>query len=140
MRPPSRLAPMSRRRDDRGDVKILFAGLVPALLLVVGLVVDGGGILQARMDAQWAAEQAARAGAQEISGNGYLTGGATGAHVERAGRIALEHLAVAGMRGTARRDGPDALRVDATTTYRSIFLPMVEVECDGSATVVLARE
>jgi Flp pilus assembly protein TadG len=56
---------MSRRgRGDRGNVSLLVVIMLPALLIAAGLVLDGGRQLQARRDANGAANAAARAAVQ----------------------------------------------------------------------------
>jgi Flp pilus assembly protein TadG len=54
------------KRDDRGAATIFVIGLSVMLLVLAGLVVDGGMAINARAQAADTAEQAARAGAQEI--------------------------------------------------------------------------
>lgn len=56
----------SRARGRRGQALIWVALLLPLLLAVVGLALDGGIVFAARRQAQNAADAAARAGAQEI--------------------------------------------------------------------------
>lgn len=57
----------SRRRDERGAAATAFVvGMTIILLACAGLVVDGGGALNARMKLADEVEQAARAGAQMI--------------------------------------------------------------------------
>jgi Flp pilus assembly protein TadG len=62
--------PVRRHRTvlagDRGQVTILLLPLVIALLGMAGLVIDGGAALAARQQAANLAEQAARAGADQI--------------------------------------------------------------------------
>jgi Flp pilus assembly protein TadG len=53
-----------RGRGDRGSVSVFVVVMVPALLAAAGLVLDGGRQLQARRDAQGAAQAAARAALQ----------------------------------------------------------------------------
>lgn len=132
----------SRQRhteDDRGDIKIMLAVLAPVLVLFVGLVVDSGGLLLERNEARWAAEQAARAAAQQIDSGSSLTGNAIGINATRAAQAAQDHLALAGVQGTVTPVGTSELRVDTTTAYHPIFLPM-EISCSGSATVHLTQE
>lgn len=56
----------SRKRARRGQALIWTALLLPLLLAIVGLALDGGIVFAARRQAQNAADAAARAGAQEI--------------------------------------------------------------------------
>jgi len=53
-------------RDDRGAATLFVVGLAVMLLVVAGLVVDGGLAINARSTAFDIAEQAARAGAREV--------------------------------------------------------------------------
>ena len=56
----------SRLRAGRGQALIWVALLLPLLLSIVGLALDGGIVFAARRQAQNTADAAARAGAQEI--------------------------------------------------------------------------
>ncbi|MEN0128126.1 MAG: pilus assembly protein TadG-related protein [Brevundimonas sp.] len=53
-------------QEERGSVSVFVIGLAVALLVLAGLVVDGGRAVNARAAAYDDAEQAARAGANEI--------------------------------------------------------------------------
>jgi Flp pilus assembly protein TadG len=55
-----------RTRADRGSLSVYFAVLIVPFLLIAGLVVDGSGALVARQRAADEAEQAARAGANQL--------------------------------------------------------------------------
>jgi Flp pilus assembly protein TadG len=55
-----------RSREERGAVTAFVVGFMLALLLLAGLVVDGGNVLAARREAANVAEAAARAGAQAL--------------------------------------------------------------------------
>lgn len=57
---------MTRLRDEHGSVTAMWAILSLSLLVLGGLVYDGGQILTARRDANNLARQAARAGAQQV--------------------------------------------------------------------------
>lgn len=52
-----------RRADDHGSLAVALVLLTPALMTLVGLVVDGGAAFTAHQAAEVEAEQAARAGA-----------------------------------------------------------------------------
>ena len=54
------------RGDDRGSVSVFVIGLVVVLMAVAGLVVDGGRAINARAALADDAEQAARAGANQL--------------------------------------------------------------------------
>ncbi|MBD8058725.1 pilus assembly protein [Cellulomonas sp. JH27-2] len=55
-----------REQNDRGTISVFVIGLAVALLILAGLVVDGGRAINARAAANDDAEQAARAGANQI--------------------------------------------------------------------------
>ena len=57
---------LMRLRVDRGAISVMFAVLAVALLAAVAIVVDGGRKLGALADARNIADNAARAGAQEV--------------------------------------------------------------------------
>ena len=74
---------MARRlRGEGGQVVPILLLLAPVLLVLAGLVFDGGQILTARREANNLARQAARAGAQELDVNSV-----------RAGNPVLDHVA-----------------------------------------------
>lgn len=58
---------MGRRRGEDGVITVFVVGLTLALMLVAGLVYDGGRILAARRQAHDLADNAARAAAQAIN-------------------------------------------------------------------------
>lgn len=88
------------RQDDRGVVTVFVVGITVALLVMSGLVVDGGYALAARREAANVAEAAARAGAQVLD-ESQLRGG-TGAPLDRSGaiRAAQDYLDDGGYVGT----------------------------------------
>ena len=63
-----------RLRGEHGQVVPFFLVLAPVLLVLVGLVFDGGQILTARRDANNLARQAARAAVQELDVNSVRAG------------------------------------------------------------------
>lgn len=60
-----------RHRDDRGYVSLFIVMMIPVVLVAAGLVLDGGRQLQARRDANGAAQAAARAAVQMTSSELY---------------------------------------------------------------------
>lgn len=105
---------MNRLRDERGQVTAMWAVLALALLVLGGLVFDGGQILNARRDANNLARQAARAGAQQLDENSL-----------RAGTPALDPIAAetAAREFLARRDvTPAAVVVTATSVTVTVEL------------------
>jgi Flp pilus assembly protein TadG len=88
----------ARRRDDRGTVTAFAVVLATALLVCLGLVVDGGRLVDARIEAADLAGAAARAGAQELTG---LRAGQRAVDPARAEAAARSFLAAVGASGTA---------------------------------------
>lgn len=62
----NRLTRLVRGRNDRGSTTLWFVIIAFVLVVMTGLVVDGGGKIQARQRANFVAEEAARAAGQEI--------------------------------------------------------------------------
>jgi Flp pilus assembly protein TadG len=63
------------RRPDDGKITVFFAILMPAFLLLTGLVVDGGGRVRAMQRADNIAMEAARAAGQIINAPQAVRGG-----------------------------------------------------------------
>ncbi|MBW3662722.1 MAG: hypothetical protein KY469_06455 [Actinobacteria bacterium] len=57
---------LTRWRGEDGAITVFVVALVPAIMLVAGLVYDGGRLLAARREAHDLADNAARAAAQEV--------------------------------------------------------------------------
>ncbi|WP_125775606.1 pilus assembly protein TadG-related protein [Antribacter gilvus] len=114
-------------RDERGEVSILAAGLIPALIIAIGLVVDGGGKLHANDEAQYAAEQAARAAAQQIGIAAAMNGDAPRIDPAAAINAANANLAAAGVQGNVVTVDGATVTVRAQVTYQTRFLPMIGI-------------
>ena len=109
---------MRRAVDERGTVTAFVVGFTLALLVVAGLVVDGGGLLAACREAINEAEAAARAGAQAVDpaslrGEGPIVIDSTSAR-----QRALAYLAATGHLGTVE------VRGDTVTVTVSYSRPM----------------
>lgn len=139
-------APLRARRapahDDAGFVTVwtIFAAS-GIFLLLLGLVYDGGNVVNDRIAAHRAAEQAARAAADQITG---LRSGTESINVHAATRAATQVLAASDLTGEVAIDG-----LDVTVTVRgrttTVFLSAVgvnafTVEEQGSATAVTGLE
>src|SRR6476469_9901563 len=61
------MKPRAGERRERGQVLVIFAVTLTAILLTVGLVIDGGNGLTQRRDSQNTADFAALAGARVIA-------------------------------------------------------------------------
>ncbi|RPF19496.1 pilus assembly protein TadG-related protein [Myceligenerans xiligouense] len=132
----NRGAPAVGDDAQRGEVNILVAGLVPALIIAIGLVVDGGGRLQAADHAQYAAEQAARAGAQEQDISEAQYGRPPTLNASAAVAAAESNLTAAGVSGQVDYVQGASIGVSATVTYRTKFLALIGIRslsAEGSA-------
>lgn len=106
-----------REPHDAGSVTVLVAVLVPALLLVVVLVVDGAGQLRTISRADALAAEAARAAQTAVDTRGETIVVDTASAVA----TARSYLAQAGYSGTVTITGPDTVRVTVTVSDPAVF-------------------
>lgn len=113
--------------DERGTASVwalmLTAGAFTALL---GLVVDGGGVIEERLDASRIAGQAARDAADSLSHAAARSGGDRIA-VHAATTSAHAYLRRADAQGTVRVAG-DTVTVTVTSTSRNQILTVLGVD------------
>ncbi|AKA06860.1 hypothetical protein SAZ_33980 [Streptomyces noursei ZPM] len=112
--------------DDRGQATVFIVGVVAALWLFAGIVVDGGLALAGKAQALDVAQEAARSGAQQLD-----VGRLRGHHGVRlvraeAARVARAYVASAGDTGIAAVKG-DAVSVQVTHHYHPQILQLVGV-------------
>jgi Flp pilus assembly protein TadG len=112
--------------DERGTVTVFVVGFVLALLLVAGLVIDGGNVLAARREAANVAESAARAGAQAIDVGAARTSAGAQLDPSAATARAESYLNQAGYEGTASVHGNQML-VEVTITRRMSLLGLAGI-------------
>lgn len=87
-------------RRDHGSVSVFVVAIAAALIVVLGLVIDGGRMLAGHRRTRNLAAQAARAGAQEVVTP--TAGGRPMLDQVRAPQRAQSFLVAAGARGSAR--------------------------------------
>jgi len=129
-------------RDEHGTVTVFVVGFMLALLVVAGLVIDGGDVLAARQAAANVAESAARAGAQAINIGAARTSGGVQLNAPAAQARAESFLAQTGYHGTASIQGNEVL-VEVTITQHTFLLglaglPSITVHGRGDAQAVRA--
>lgn len=122
-------------RDERGSISVFAAVVALAMVLVAGLVLDGGRLLAARRQADDIAANAARAGAQEIDETSLRSGGATVDPVAGGDAVSV-HLATTPATGTARIAG-DTVTVDVRLVVPMVLLGIAGV---GPVTVAASRQ
>jgi Flp pilus assembly protein TadG len=127
-------------RDERGTVTAFVAIMTVTMLVVAGLVIDGGYTLAARRRAFNEANAAARAAAQTIDESALRTTGIVQLRPYDAQRVAEQHLRDAGMTGTVTV-GATTVTVHAITTQPMAILGIIgigplKIEADGTARAV----
>ncbi|MCZ7458213.1 TadE/TadG family type IV pilus assembly protein [Streptomyces sp. WMMC940] len=127
---------------DRGSVSIYVAIVLVGLLVMIGIAVDGGGKMRATERADALAQEAARAGGQQLDAGDAITADRIAVDPAAASAAALDYLRQAGANGTvAVSDGGKTLSVTVTGEYRTRFLPVIGVSGmpvtgHGSATLL----
>lgn len=114
---------------DRGSVTPWLLGTVVALLVLTGLVIDGGTALAARGRAADAAAQAARAGADALDQSSLRSASPSGftANPAQARAAAARVLAVAGLTGDVQISGAQ-VTVTARASERTTVLTLIGIE------------
>jgi Flp pilus assembly protein TadG len=102
---------------DEGAVSVFVLALVVVLMIVAGLVVDGGRAVNARAAAFDAAEQAARAGANQLDAGTLRATGEVVLDPAAAQAVAVDNLVARGY---------DAARVTVTTTGTEVTVAVRE--------------
>jgi Flp pilus assembly protein TadG len=114
-----------RRRlaDETGTVSTFVAVIAVGLIMVAGLVYDGGQVLAAQATARDLAANAARAGAQELDLDLLRAEGVASLDPDRANSAAIDYLRANGVEGSVRIDGPN-ITVTALVPARMRILPV----------------
>ncbi|WP_114906786.1 pilus assembly protein TadG-related protein [Ornithinimicrobium murale] len=134
----TRLKTWAARNGERGTVSIMVAIISVALLLMVTLVYDGATKLRASRDATSIATEAARAAAQELTGEAIL-GHQAPLHTSRSAAAAHSYLAMVGANGTVSVSGTN-VTVTVTTGWEPTFAGLfTNGTVTGSATVSSVR-
>lgn len=129
---PSRRRALRRLREDQdGRVTAFVVIIVTAILLFAGLVLDGGLALAAKVRALGEAQEAARAGAQEIDLAAYRATGTLRLEPQQASAAARNYLAATGHTGTVSVAG-NTVNVTVTVNQSTQLLNVIGL---GSITV-----
>ncbi len=129
------------RYDERGVVTIFVVTMTTAMILVVGLVLDGGYTLAARRQALDEADGAARAAAQAVAPS--ARGGQVVLDAKQAQAAANAFLAPTGHAGDATVQG-DSVTVKVSFRHQMLILGIghllsVQVTGRGTARAVRGR-
>ncbi|WP_406834862.1 pilus assembly protein TadG-related protein [Streptomyces sp. AHU1] len=131
-----------RQQGDRGGMELFYAGVVLIAFLVIGLVIDGGLALDSQSDADYLAQEAARAGAQQIDPAQAITGQALVLDPDAARAGARAFLTRQGLDGdvTVSADG-QILTVTVHDVYHPYFASLIGVDAmpvagHGTATLL----
>jgi Flp pilus assembly protein TadG len=111
---------------DAGHVTAFVILLVLAALMVCGLVLDGGLALSAKAQAMDTAQEAARAGAQQLDLTLYRSTGIARLDPAKAAAAAQDWLGAAGVEGQATAT-TTTVTVSVTRTTRTQLLQLVGV-------------
>lgn len=113
-------------RDEHGRVTAFVVVLTSACLMFAGLVFDGGLALAAKTRAIGAAQEAARAGAQELDLAAYRSTGVLRLKPAHAQVAAQHYLDMIAAKGTVTTSG-NTVRVTVTTTTPTHLLGLVGI-------------
>ena len=116
----------SRAARDEGSISLGLVVMVVAVMVAIGLVIDGGAKIRAVEQATRVAAEAARAGAQEVDVTAVQTAGATALDPARARTAARAVLEAAGVQGEVHAT-QTRVTVDATVSRSTVFLGMIGV-------------
>ena len=133
----------SGREGDEGSITLFVCVAVLGLLVLAGLVVDGGAKVRALQRADRLAAEAGRAGGQAIDVRAAIPGNVPIVDPARAVRAAEAFLAAQGATGHARvAEAGRAVVVDVTVDSPTVFLGLIGVNnltVHGQSTVRLVR-
>jgi hypothetical protein len=122
---------------DSGHITAFVVVMTSALLLIAGMVLDGGLILSARLRAVSEAQEAARSGAQAIELREYRQTGDVVLDPPRAVAEANAYLAGIGVDGEAHVRGDNVIvtvrRTQPTQILNALGIDSVSVRATGTA-------
>ncbi len=130
------------REGERGSVSLFLAITVVGLLILAGLVADGGAKLRATQRADAVAQEAARAAGQAINVPTAIAGGTTSVDVHAATSAAQAYFAANDVAGTVAVDGGTTIEVTVHDVAPTIFLGLIGIttlDVTGHATVALVH-
>ncbi|WP_252396522.1 hypothetical protein [Streptantibioticus parmotrematis] len=122
-------------------MSLFYAVCLTGIFMILGLVVDGGGRLQAGSRADSLAQEAARAGGEQVDPAQAITGTAIAVQPAAAQQAASSYLHQAGVTGEVSvSDSGQTLSVTVHTTYHPVFASLLgfsSMPVTGHATATL---
>src|SRR5258708_3786957 len=125
---------------DRGSVSLLLAVWVIAILVVIGLAVDGGAKVRATQRADNIAAEAARAAGQAINPTLAVPGTKRVLQADQAKAAGEAYLAAAGVQGSVTVVNNTEVRVTVTISTNTVMLSVIGINhttAKGQATAHL---
>lgn len=118
---------MTGKRGQRGSITVWLATFSIGLLVMIGLVVDGGGKVRTQQRAQDLAAQAARVAGEQIQPDLAIAGQAATIQTVDARRAAQTYLTAAGVTGTVTIRGDQSVTVEVFDHYQPVFLTLIGI-------------
>jgi Flp pilus assembly protein TadG len=130
----------ARAARERGSLTLMLAILMVALIALAGIVIDGGDKLTAAENANAIAQEAARAGAGQVSTTTAYADGRFVINRQQAVSAAYAYLAAAGYHGHVSSAG-NSITVSVRVTQPTKVLSIIDIRSfhvQGEATARLA--
>jgi Flp pilus assembly protein TadG len=118
---------MDKSLRESGSLTVFVAVMSLALFVMIGLVVDGGSALAADRSAYSVAEQAARAGAGQISVSQLRSKGVVALNNSKAVSAAVSYAAAAGLPATAYVSG-NTVVVDISYSRPTAIISLIGID------------
>ena len=134
-----RIAKELRQHPERGSVSVYVVIIASALMLMAGLCVEGGRVLNARSTMADQAEQAARVGVQQLNMEKLRGSGVAATDPSAASSAARSYLARTGdaqtstVKASSDRVSVTVERDVPTTMLRLVGIPSIHVSVTGEA-------
>ncbi|MFG3134276.1 pilus assembly protein TadG-related protein [Streptomyces tendae] len=131
-----------RERRDAGGVELFMPIMAIAIFVLLGLVVDGTGVLNGNSRATYAAQEAARAAGQQIDPGQAITGEAIVVDPDAAAAAAQAYLDQEGLDGeVVVSDDGKTITVTVNDSYDPLFASLLgvgrlPVSGEGKATLL----
>jgi Flp pilus assembly protein TadG len=139
----SRLAALRARSED-GSMSLFFAVTTVGLLMVMGLLVDGGGALNASNRAEALAQEAARTAGQQLDPAQAIEGTAITIDPDAAQAAAQDYLAANNVQGDVQiTDDGQTMTVTVHDSYNTYFAQLIgkgTINVTGTATAHLQTQ